>query len=83
MDSATLSVSWDDFPKVATNLFNDLSNDSAFTDVTLVSEDLQQVRAHRVVLAASSNILGNILAALNRPDPLLYLKASSTPSWRP
>ena len=74
MDSATLSVSWDDFPKVATNLFNDLSNDAAFTDVTLVSEDLQQVRAHRIVLAASSNILGNILATLNRPDPLLYLK---------
>ena len=74
MAPVTLSVSWDDFPNVATSLFKELSTDNAFTDVTLVSEDLQQVRAHRVILAASSNLLGSILATLTRPDPLLYLK---------
>ena len=74
MAPVTLSVSWDDFPNVATSLFNDLSTDTAFTDVTLVSEDLQQVRAHRVILAASSTLLGSVLATLTRPDPLLYLK---------
>ena len=74
MAPVTLSVSWNDFPNVATSLFNELSTDTAFTDVTLVSEDLQQVRAHRVILATSSTLFGSILATLTRPDPLLYLK---------
>ena len=74
MAPVTLSVSWDDFPNVATSLFKELSTDNVFTDVTLVSEDLQQVRAHRVILAASSTILASILANFTRPDPLLYLK---------
>ena len=72
MDSATLSVSWDDFPKVATNLFNDLSNDAAFTDVTLVSEDGQQV--HKLVLISSCPFFLNLFKRNKHQHPLVYMR---------
>ena len=74
----TLNVSWDKFPNVAKDMFRQLRNDTAFTDVTLVSEDLVHVRAHRVILAAASDIFQSILSNASpspgNSQPLLYLK---------
>ena len=74
----TLNVSWDKFPNVAKEMFRQLRNDTAFTDVTLVSEDLVHVRAHRVILAAASDIFQSILSNASpspgNSQPLLYLK---------
>ena len=77
MGAETLNVAWDNFPNVAREMFHQLRSDTAFTDVTLVSEDLVHIRAHRVILAASSNIFQNILSKTSSPgssQPLLYLK---------
>ena len=77
MTVETLNVSWDEFPHVAKKMFHQLRSDTAFTDVTLVSEDLVHVRAHRVILAASSDIFQSILSntsSLGSSQPLLYLK---------
>ena len=78
MGVETLNVSWDNFPNVAKQMFHRLRSDTAFTDVTLVSEDLVHVRAHRVILAASSDIFQAILSKTSSPGssshPLLYLR---------
>ena len=47
MTMETLNVSWDEFPNVAKKIFRQLRSDTAFTDVTLVSEDLVHVRAEK------------------------------------
>ena len=77
----TLNVSWDNFPNVAKEMFHRLRSDTAFTDVTLVSEDLVHVPAHRVILAASSDIFQSILSNTSSTPPgssishpLLYLR---------
>ena len=54
--------------------FRELAYDQSYTDVTLACEDGGQVRAHRVVLAASSTFFRRLLAGLGHPHPLLYLQ---------
>ena len=49
-----------------------IQEETEFCDVSLACED-QQVRAHKVVLAASSTKLRNILLSHPHPHPLIYL----------
>ena len=49
-------------------------NDNRYTDVILMSEDLVQAEAHRLVLSASSPVLDALLAATAHPHPLLLLR---------
>ena len=70
----TLNVSWNNFQNVAKDMFRQLKSDTDFTDVTLVSEDLVHIRAHKVILAASSDLFQDILRNTNSPNSLLYLK---------
>ena len=42
-----LCLQWNDFKKNVTSAFGDLRQDKEFTDVTLASEDGQQVEAHK------------------------------------
>ena len=70
----TLNVSWNNFQNVAKDMFRQLKSDTDFTDVTLVSEDLVHIRAHKVILAASSDLFQAILRNTSSPNSLLYLK---------
>ena len=47
--------------KDISSTFGDLREDKKFTDVTMACEDGQQVKAHKVVLNASSPFFLNIL----------------------
>ena len=51
-----LCLQWNDFKENVNSAFASLREDNDFSDVTLVSEDGQQVEAHRVILAASKSI---------------------------
>ena len=46
----------DDFNDNVEKAFGNLRQDSDFNDVTLVSEDGQNVEAHKVILASSSRV---------------------------
>ena len=52
--SEKLCLQWNDFKDNVKTAFGSLRDDSDFTDVTLVSEDGQQLEVHKVILAASS-----------------------------
>ena len=54
------------------SLAGGIQEETEFCDVTLACED-QQVRAHKVVLAASSPKLRSILLSNPNPHPLIYL----------
>ena len=60
-DSDKLCLQWSDFKQNISASFGDLRGDKEFTDVTLVCEDGQQVEAHKVILAASSPFLKELL----------------------
>ena len=59
-------------PDHLTSLAGSIQEETEFCDASLACED-QQIRAHKVVLAASSPKLRNILLSLPHPHPLIYL----------
>ena len=76
----TLNVSWNNFQNVAKDMFRQLKSDTDFTDVTLVSEDLVHIRAHKVILAASSDLFQAILrntSSLLTPSPSIHTESES------
>ena len=72
MTSEKYCLKWDDFQNNIFWSFKDLKED--FCDVTLASEGNQQVAAHRVILAASSPLLRDMLIKNQHPHPLLYMR---------
>ena len=69
-----ICLAWQDFQENAKITFQNLRKDKNFTDVTLVSEDGQQVEAHKMILAASSPFFQQVLERHKHPCPLLYMK---------
>ena len=56
-----LCLKWNDFEQNISSAFGLLRQDTDFVDVTLVSEDGQQVELHKVVLASSSPFFKQLL----------------------
>ena len=64
--------SWDDFEATAPNTFRQLWKDEDFADVTLATQDYVQIKAHKVILSASSHLFREILLKNSHKNPLLY-----------
>lgn len=64
---------WNDFESNISSAFRDLKEDKSFSDVTLACSD-QQVEAHKVILAASSNFFKKVLKNIEHSHPLIYMK---------
>ena len=60
----------------AKNAFRDLTRSHDFADVTLVSEDRQQFKAHKVILSSGSGFFKEVLGANNEQHahPLIFLR---------
>ena len=72
--SEKFSLKWNEFQENISVAFSNLREDKTFTDVTLVSEDGQQMEVHKIILTASSPFFMNILTNNKHPTPLIYLK---------
>ena len=62
------------FESNANNSFNQFWNNQDFTDITLATEDNQQIKAHKVILSSHSQFFQNILTNNPHQNVLLYLK---------
>ena len=51
MSAEHFNLTWDQFETSVGSSFRELLNDKDFTDVTLVTEDDEQIKAHKVVLS--------------------------------
>ena len=67
------SLKWNDFEANASKSFRKLRMEENFFDVTLVSDDEQEVSAHKLVLSASSEFFKKILKNSTHFNPLIYL----------
>jgi len=74
MHGEKFCLRWNDFQSNISNTFGDLSEDTDFLDVTLVCGE-EQLKAHKVILAACSPFFQTILKRNPHPHPLLYLKS--------
>ena len=70
-----LLLTWDDFEKCVPAKIRELQGDDNFTDVTLVTEDDRQIKAHKVIISSCSRLFRNILIKNPHKHPLIYLKA--------
>ena len=69
-----LCLNWNDFQENVNAAFPNLREGREFADVTLACEDGQQIEAHKVILAASSPFLQNLIRRNKHPHPLIYLR---------
>ena len=72
--SEKLCLQWNDFKDNLCTAFGSFRGEVDFTDVTLVSEDGEQVEAHKVILAASSPFFRDLLKKKKPAHPLIYLR---------
>jgi len=72
--SEKLCLKWNDFQDNTNNAFGNMRNDVDFSDVTLASEDGEQVEAHKVILATSSPFFQQLLRRNKHPHPLVYMR---------
>ena len=66
-------LSWNSFSTHLVCTFKDLITERHFADVTLVSDDEIQIKAHKIVLSACSPVLKELLLEHPQSQPLLYL----------
>ena len=76
--SEKLFRQWNDFQSNVKSAFADLRTDRDFADVTLVSEDGQQLFAHKVILASSSPFFMEIFIRNKHAHPLIYMRGISS-----
>merc|ERR1711910_156346 len=67
-------LKWKTFNDHIVGVFKDLGEEGHFADVTLVSDDQVQTKAHKVVLSACSPVLKSLLINNPHSHPLLYLR---------
>ena len=72
--SEKLCVKWQDFQYNTAHTFRSLRKEPDFADVTLVSEDNNKIKAHRVILARSSPIIKSMLDEIEHSHPLIYMR---------
>ena len=69
-----VSVNWDSFAGNLTSSLKTFSEEDILTDVTLVSSELVQVQAHKLVLCSASPVLREIILTSGETRPLIYLR---------
>ena len=72
------NLKWNDFQSTVLQSFKSIRTDKDFLNVTLVTDDEEHIEAHKVILAASSPFLGNILKKSPHKHPLIYLSGISS-----
>merc|ERR1719245_2790781 len=65
---------WDQFDKNIREYFSSLRKDGRMFDVTLATEDGQQIQAHRIILSAGSKFFSDIFLNSHHNNILVYLK---------
>ena len=68
------NFTWREFNENSCNTIRKLFEDKQFSDVTILSEDGEEMKLHRAILASSSAFFRNVLSKINQSDPLIFLK---------
>ena len=74
MPGQKFNLTWQTFSSHAREMFRELLVSNQFADVTLVSNDLKKIRAHRIVLSACSSVLREILQGHQESNPVIFLR---------
>ena len=70
-------LEWNDFQKGIVSTYQELRNKQDFSDVTLVCEDNQRMRAHKLILSNSCEFFRAVLAEEQSSQPVIYMRGVS------
>merc|ERR1719347_739055 len=68
------TLNWHTFSEHLSLMFKDLYQEGRYSDVTLVSDDQTQFKAHKIVLSACSPVFKKIIDSNPSHHPLIYLR---------
>ena len=74
----TFCFKWYDFHNSFNLGFKDIRMEHDLFDVTLVSDDNQEIEAHKLILSACSSFFKNILKIRKHQHPLIYIKGTDS-----
>jgi len=74
MNQEKFNLTWHTYTDHLREMLHDMMSSNELTDVTLVSEDKKQFKAHKVVLSASSPVFKSIISDNILSSPIIYLK---------
>lgn len=74
MEVSGYNLSWHTFTTHLSEVRRELYRDKYFSDITLISDDLRTVSAHRIVLSAASPVLKKLLMINPTVQTQLFLK---------
>ena len=72
-DQESFKLSWETYTDHLKSMLQDMMNETELTDVTLVSDDMKQLRAHKVILSASSPVFKSMIGSLPS-NSMIYLR---------
>ena len=78
MSSSKYNLKWQDYRDTVSSSFGSLRTDTELCDIRLVSEDEEQVLAHKVVLSTCSKFFKTLLCKLSGPNAVAYLGGVNT-----
>ena len=67
-------LKWNDFEPNIREYFKKLRGDHKLFDVTLATEDGQEMKAHKIVLSAGSDFFSDIFSRNNHSNMYIFLK---------
>ena len=67
-------LKWNDYHKNITTSYSQLRENFDFSDVTLMCEEDQEIKAHRLILSASSTFFSKVLLKNQHSHPLIYMR---------
>ena len=74
MTDAQYNIGWNTFKDHLQDSTKALFKSQRFTDVTLVSDDMIPIKAHKFILSGASSVLRRLLMMNQDAKPMLYLK---------
>ena len=72
--SEKYNLTWQTFSDHLLSMFKALFEERRHADVTLISDDQTQFKAHKIVLSACSPVFKKIIENTSSQHPLIYLR---------
>ena len=76
-------MDWKAFPEHLKLMSKELYDDEKYVDVTLVSDDQFQFRAHKIILSACSPVFRNIIDFSPNQNSFIYLRGVESQELKP
>ena len=74
MHPEKLNLNWHTFEDHVKEMLHEMMKSDELTDVTLVSDDKQEFKAHKVVLSSCSSVFKSIINNHHQNNPIIYLR---------